>query len=96
MVDAHASGACEETHGGSSPFIGKFFCKIFFCDIIVLLKIEYMCRRGTLPEDFCKSGVEAFQSRASSLSGSVRCEEYFTRVKYDEQKNTELQIIREK
>ena len=25
MVDAHASGACEETHGGSSPFIGKFF-----------------------------------------------------------------------
>ena len=46
MVDAHASGACEETHGGSSPFIGKFFCKIFFCDIIVLLKIEYMCRRG--------------------------------------------------
>ena len=25
MVDAHASGACEETHGGSSPFIGIFF-----------------------------------------------------------------------
>ncbi len=24
MVDAHASGACEETHGGSSPFIGRF------------------------------------------------------------------------
>ena len=23
MVDAHASGACEETHGGSSPFIGN-------------------------------------------------------------------------
>ena len=27
MVDAHASGACEETHGGSSPFIGKFLKK---------------------------------------------------------------------
>ena len=27
MVDAHASGACEETHGGSSPFIGKYFKK---------------------------------------------------------------------
>ena len=65
-----------------------------FMIIYFLLKIEYICRRDTLPEDFCKSGVEAFQSRASSLCGSVRCEEYFTSVKYDEQKNTELQIIR--
>ena len=27
MVDAHASGACEATHGGSSPFIGKYLIK---------------------------------------------------------------------
>ena len=37
----------------SRPFIGKFFCKNFFCDNIVLLKIEYcvdvaLCREKRL------------------------------------------------
>ena len=45
----------------SRPFIGKFFCKNFFCDNIVLLKIEYyvdvaLCRTKTIEYSFCERG----------------------------------------
>ena len=45
----------------SRPFIGKFFCKKFFCDNIVLLKIEYyvdvaLCRTKTIEYSFCERG----------------------------------------
>ena len=50
MVDAHVSGACEETHKGSSPFIGNYFYKNIFCDNIIFVDNWIkICRRGTLP-----------------------------------------------